>query len=289
MGGRRHSPASRPRRSSGATVGAGGRSRASRPPTARAACRWTSRPSPGRARPARRGRRGRQRRGAPGRGAHRAGGPEHRRRPVRAPPERRLSLTVAGAARRAGRAARHSSHGSPSAGRSRSVGPPPGRPGPGHRGRGDPRARPPRRSWGGRSRAGRALPARGAPAGRRPADDRRPGRARALPSRGAPGGRRGPAAGEPRRVVDRSGAGPGGALHRAAVPAPADIGLGSRKGVVLEWPTRPPDLAAGRQRAHRRDGTFAIPWSFALRGLTIPMRASVPTEVGWPSCRRDRG
>jgi hypothetical protein len=32
----------------------------------------------------------------------------------------------------------------------------------------------------------------------------------------------------------------------------------------------------------RRDGTFAIPWSFTLRGLRIPMRATVPAEVGWP-------
>ncbi len=67
------------------------------------------------------------------------------------------------------------------------------------------------------------------------------------------------------------------------VPAPADIGLGSRKGVVLEWldPVRGTWRPVVNARI-RADGSFAIPWSFALRGLTIPMRASVPTEVGWP-------
>jgi hypothetical protein len=67
------------------------------------------------------------------------------------------------------------------------------------------------------------------------------------------------------------------------VPAPADIGLGSRKGVVLEWldPVRRTWRPVVNARI-RADGTFAIPWSFALSGLTIPMRASVPTEVGWP-------
>ena len=67
------------------------------------------------------------------------------------------------------------------------------------------------------------------------------------------------------------------------IPAPADIGLGSRKGVVLEWldPVRRTWRPVVNARI-ARNGTFAIPWSFALRGLTIPMRASVPTEVGWP-------
>ena len=67
------------------------------------------------------------------------------------------------------------------------------------------------------------------------------------------------------------------------VPAPADIGLGSRKGVVLEW--LDPVRGTWRPVVNARigaDGTFAIPWSFALRGLTIPMRVTVPTEVGWP-------
>ncbi len=66
-------------------------------------------------------------------------------------------------------------------------------------------------------------------------------------------------------------------------PAPADIGLGSRKGIVLEW--RDPLRRTWRPVVNariRRDGTFAIPWAFNLRGLTIPMRVSVPTEVGWP-------
>ncbi len=67
------------------------------------------------------------------------------------------------------------------------------------------------------------------------------------------------------------------------IPAPADIGLGSRKGVVLEWldPVRRTWRPVVNARI-AKNGTFAIPWSFALRGLTIPMRASVPTEVGWP-------
>jgi hypothetical protein len=67
------------------------------------------------------------------------------------------------------------------------------------------------------------------------------------------------------------------------LPAPADIGLGSRKGIVLEW--RDPVRRTWRPVVNariRRDGTFAIPWSFNLRGLTIPMRVTVPTEVGWP-------
>jgi hypothetical protein len=73
-------------------------------------------------------------------------------------------------------------------------------------------------------------------------------------------------------------------------PAPRDIGLGSRKGVVLEWR----DPVRGRWRPVvnariRADGTFAIPWSFTLRGLTIPMRVTVPTEVGWPLLRTRSG
>ena len=32
----------------------------------------------------------------------------------------------------------------------------------------------------------------------------------------------------------------------------------------------------------RGDGTFSIPWTFGLGGLTIPMRVVVPAEVGWP-------
>jgi hypothetical protein len=66
-------------------------------------------------------------------------------------------------------------------------------------------------------------------------------------------------------------------------PAPAALGLGGRKGVTLEW--RDPIRRAWRPvvNAHiRADGTFAIPWSFALRGLTIPMRVTVGAETGWP-------
>jgi hypothetical protein len=66
-------------------------------------------------------------------------------------------------------------------------------------------------------------------------------------------------------------------------PAPGQIGLGSRKGVVLEW--KDPVRRTWRPVVNARirpDGTFAIPWSFNLSGLTIPMRVTVPAEVGWP-------
>lgn len=66
-------------------------------------------------------------------------------------------------------------------------------------------------------------------------------------------------------------------------PSPRDLGLGDRKGVVLEWldPVRQVwrPVVNARMRA---DGTFAIPWSFGLSGLTIPMRVVVPDELGWP-------
>ena len=66
-------------------------------------------------------------------------------------------------------------------------------------------------------------------------------------------------------------------------PSPADLGLGSRKGIVLEWldPVRHIWRPVVNARI-RADGTFAIPWTFGLGGLTIPMRVVVPEEVGWP-------
>lgn len=66
-------------------------------------------------------------------------------------------------------------------------------------------------------------------------------------------------------------------------PSPADLGLGSRKGIVLEWldPVRHIWRPVVNARI-RSDGTFAIPWTFGLGGLTIPMRVVVPEEVGWP-------
>ncbi|WP_217922591.1 carboxypeptidase-like regulatory domain-containing protein [Miltoncostaea oceani] len=66
-------------------------------------------------------------------------------------------------------------------------------------------------------------------------------------------------------------------------PAPGDLGLGARKGVVLEWldPIRHTWRPVVNART-RRDGTFAIPWTYGVRGLTIPMRVTVPGEVGWP-------
>lgn len=66
-------------------------------------------------------------------------------------------------------------------------------------------------------------------------------------------------------------------------PSPADLGLGSRKGIVLQWldPVRRIWRPVVNARI-RRDGTFAIPWTFGLGGLTIPMRVIVPGEVGWP-------
>ena len=73
-------------------------------------------------------------------------------------------------------------------------------------------------------------------------------------------------------------------------PAPRRIGLGARKGVVLEW--RDPLRRTWRPVVNariRRDGAFTIPWSFNLRGLTIPMRVTVPTEVGWPLLRARSG
>ncbi|HMN99035.1 MAG TPA: hypothetical protein PKD59_06435 [Miltoncostaeaceae bacterium] len=66
-------------------------------------------------------------------------------------------------------------------------------------------------------------------------------------------------------------------------PAPGDLGLGSRKAVVLEW--RDPLRRAWRPVVNarlRKDGTFAIPWAFNLRGLTIPVRVTVPQDAGWP-------
>ena len=69
-------------------------------------------------------------------------------------------------------------------------------------------------------------------------------------------------------------------------PAPRSLGFGSRKGVVLEWldPIRRTWRPVVNARV-RRDGTFAIPWSFGIRGLTVPMRVTIPTEVGWPLTR----
>ena len=66
-------------------------------------------------------------------------------------------------------------------------------------------------------------------------------------------------------------------------PAPAESGWDRGRAIVLEW--RDPLRRTWRPVVNariRRDGTFAIPWAFNLRGLTIPMRVSVPTEVGWP-------
>ena len=66
-------------------------------------------------------------------------------------------------------------------------------------------------------------------------------------------------------------------------PAPGDIGLGSRKGIVLQWldPVRKAWRPVVNARI-RRDGTFSVSWRFGIRGLTIPMRVVVPEEVGWP-------
>ena len=54
-------------------------------------------------------------------------------------------------------------------------------------------------------------------------------------------------------------------------PSPGDLGFGSRKSVVLEWldPLRRTWRPVVNARL-RQDGTFAIPWAFNLRGLTIP-------------------
>ncbi len=66
-------------------------------------------------------------------------------------------------------------------------------------------------------------------------------------------------------------------------PAPRALGIGAAKGIVLEW--RDPVRHAWRPVVNARlrtDGTFAIPWTFGVAGLTIPFRATVPSEVGWP-------
>lgn len=66
-------------------------------------------------------------------------------------------------------------------------------------------------------------------------------------------------------------------------PAPARLRLTSRKSVTLEW--LDPIRRVWRPVVNapvRRDGTFSIPWRFALRGVPVPMRARVPAEIGWP-------
>jgi hypothetical protein len=66
-------------------------------------------------------------------------------------------------------------------------------------------------------------------------------------------------------------------------PGPGDLGFGARKTIVLEWldPIRRTWRPVVNARL-RKDGTFAIPWAFNLRGLTIPVRATVPQDAGWP-------
>jgi hypothetical protein len=66
-------------------------------------------------------------------------------------------------------------------------------------------------------------------------------------------------------------------------PSPGALGFGARKAVTLEWldPLRRTwrPVVNGRLR---KDGTFTIPWAFNLRGLTIPVRVTVPQDAGWP-------
>lgn len=66
-------------------------------------------------------------------------------------------------------------------------------------------------------------------------------------------------------------------------PSPGALGLGGRKSVVLEWldPVRRTWRPVVNHRL-RADGTFSIPWTFNVRSLTIPMRVTVPQEIGWP-------
>jgi len=66
-------------------------------------------------------------------------------------------------------------------------------------------------------------------------------------------------------------------------PSSRDLGIRASKGVVLEWldPVRRTWRPVVNARL-RPDGTFAIPWSFGVAGLTIPFRVAVPPEVGWP-------
>lgn len=66
-------------------------------------------------------------------------------------------------------------------------------------------------------------------------------------------------------------------------PAPGRLGMAGRKGVVLEW--RDPLRGVWRPVVNARvrpNGTFSVPWRFALRGVAVPLRARVPAEIGWP-------
>ena len=66
-------------------------------------------------------------------------------------------------------------------------------------------------------------------------------------------------------------------------PAPGRLGMGGRKGMVLEW--RDPLRGVWRPVVNARvrpNGTFSVPWRFALRGIAVPLRARVPAEIGWP-------
>jgi hypothetical protein len=66
-------------------------------------------------------------------------------------------------------------------------------------------------------------------------------------------------------------------------PAPGRLGMAGRKGVVLEW--RDPLRGVWRPVVNARvrpNGSFSVPWRFALRGVTVPVRARVPAEIGWP-------
>ncbi len=284
------SPASRPRRSSGATARPGGRSRASGPSMAPAsmAVDVSSVPLGERVLRVVIARRRRQRRGASGRGAHRAGRVgQHGRRSVRAAPERApLAERCAGARsqRRAGRrslVARIAVGGTVTiTGRLRDAR------ARADRGRRDPGPRATAgRSSDGRSRAGTG--ASGSSPRPRPAARCASGSRPAASSCRPRGGRRCSSRCRPRVSLAASStaaaAGQEVVFTGRLVPAPADIGLGSRKGVVLEWldPVRRTWRPVVNARI-AQNGTFAIPWSFALRGLTIPMRVSVPTEVGWP-------
>jgi len=58
---------------------------------------------------------------------------------------------------------------------------------------------------------------------------------------------------------------------------------GGRKAIVLEWldPFRKVWRPVVNARA-KADGSFAIPWRFQARGLTVPFRVRVPRERGWP-------
>jgi hypothetical protein len=67
------------------------------------------------------------------------------------------------------------------------------------------------------------------------------------------------------------------------MPAPQSLRGAPRKRVVLEW--RDPLRREWRPVLNgytRANGRYRFAWRFGVAGLAIPMRVSVPPELGWP-------